>query len=411
MKSINFILVVVLFFTQSTMVRAGTVEDEFNLQLLAIARYLERQLPVSSEPLSTDEMKDIILDGADWIVSAQEENGHFGYEYLPYEDEYVNDDNMVRQGGTLYALSEVYKKQTLRDPEKAAAIEKAISYFASISGASTNDKGNFLCIKNSEASVRCDLGSTALVLLGILNYVAVEPDRDTDYKDIIEKYSNYLMAAKFPDRGFSNTYNTNSGFSEEESPFYNGEAMLALVRYYQYEKNDEVKTILQDVFSYLRDKEEFETPLYLWIMAALKDMQYLWPNDEYVTYTKEFTNFRLQNLQYRRDVTHNYCAPVEGLASAYSVLVGHEPDVYLSRLNNELGFWLNKTKRLQLNESDIYRVVKNGNELSIKELPNPDLALGGFLTGEDELTQRIDFTQHCVNTYLQKLTDIDGKSL
>ena len=25
--------------------------------------------------------------------------------------------------------------------------------------------------------------------------------------------------------------------------------------------------------------------------------------------------------------------------------------------------------------------------------------------------QRIDFTQHCLNSYLQKLVDIDGKSL
>lgn len=37
-------------------------------------------------------------------------------------------------------------------------------------------------------------------------------------------------------------------------------------------------------------------------------------------------------------------------------------------------------------------------------------ALGGFLTGENELTQRIDFTQHCVSAYLQKRVDMDGLS-
>jgi hypothetical protein len=146
-------------------------------------------------------------------------------------------------------------------------------------------------------------------------------------------------------------------------------------------------------------------------MAALKDMQKLWPSDDYIKYTKDFTNFRLGQTQYNRHTTRNYCAPVEGLASAYSVLEGNESDVFLQRLKDELDFWLNKTTRLQLGDSDIYRVVRDDKSLVIKKLPNPALAHGGFLTGEDELTQRIDFTQHCVNTYLQMLVDIESEIL
>lgn len=398
-------------FIQVPVAYAASVEDDLKLQLVAIAGYLERQLPITNTSLSTEELREIILDSAAWIVAAQEDSGHFGYEYLPYTDEYVNDDNMIRQGGTLYALSEVYKKQIKKDPDVAVTIEQAISYFESISDANKKDRENFLCIKASHASTNCDLGSTALALLGILNYVAVETDTETTYEPLIGKYANYLMAAKFPDRGFSNRYNTNSGFSDEESPFYNGEAMLALVRYYQYQENEEVKQILQDSFSYLSAKEEYETPLYLWIMAALKDMQKLWPNDEYVRYASNFTTFRLEQMQYKHSTTHNYCAPVEGLVSAYSILEKNETDDYLVRLNDEIDFWLKKTTRLQIGEKDIYRLVREGTGLTIKKLPNPRLALGGFLTGEDELTQRIDFTQHCINTYLQTLIDIDKKSL
>ena len=65
---------------------AGEVEDEFNLQLQAIVKYLERQLLVSSQPLSQEEMRVIIKDSAEWFIAAQEDSGHFGYEYLPYKD-------------------------------------------------------------------------------------------------------------------------------------------------------------------------------------------------------------------------------------------------------------------------------------------------------------------------------------
>ncbi len=411
MKILNVILIMLFFFIQLPVAEASTVEDDLKLQLVAIGNYLERQLSVSNTTLSTEEVRGVIINGVNWIVAAQEENGHFGYEYLPYEDEYLEDDNMVRQGGALYALSEVYKKQTVKDPSIANTIERSIAYFESHSDARDEDVENFLCIKNSSFTTSCDLGSTALALLGILNYVAALPEKTEQYNNLIEKYVTYLIKAKFPDRGFSNKYNTNSGFSKEESPFYNGEAMLTLVRYYQYKESDDVKKILQDSFEYLSAKEEYETPLYLWIMAALKDMQKLWPSDEYVEYAKDFTDFRLNQMQYRHNINHNYCAPVEGLASAYSILEGNGSADYLLRLNNELEFWLKKSTRLQLGDSDIYRVVKENNNLAIKKLPNSNLAKGGFLTGEDELTQRIDFTQHCVSTYLQKLTDIDGMSL
>ena len=383
---------------------AGEVEDEFNLQLQAIVNYLERQLLVSSQPLSQEEMRVIIKDSAEWFIAAQEDSGHFGYEYLPYKDIYREDDNMVRQGGTLYALSEIYKHQSTKDPRVAQTIEQAISYFESISDARDQDTEAFVCIKNSRSSTSCDLGSTALALIGVLNYVAAEPTKETVYAEIINTYATYIQTAKFENRGFSNKYSIISGFSENESPFYNGEAMLALVRYYQYKEDPETKTILRDSFTYLASKEEYETPLYLWIMAALKDMQKLWPDDAYVRYARDFTTWRLDQLQYK----HNYCAPVEGLASAYSILEGHETDSYLHRLTTELQFWLHKTTRLQIGDSDIYRVLKDDKGLSMQKMPNLALAKGGFLTGEDELTQRIDFTQHCANTYLQQLVDIDG---
>jgi hypothetical protein len=187
--------------------------------------------------------------------------------------------------------------------------------------------------------------------------------------------------------------------------------MLALVRYYQYQQNAQVKKILNETFVYLSAKKEFESPLYLWIMAALKDMQRLWPNQAYVAYASAFTTKRLDEARTRHSNLRNYCAPVEGLASAYSVLKGYESASYLARLNTEIEFWLARTSYLQIDLQNPYRLMIENGKPQLKKVPNLAIAGGGFLTASDVPTQRIDFTQHCASAYLQKLVDIDGEQL
>lgn len=60
---------------------------------------------------------------------------------------------------------------------------------------------------------------------------------------------------------------------------------------------------------------------------------------------------------------------------------------------------------------DSFRVVSHDGKLELLRVVNPAVARGGFLAGETELTQRIDFTQHCISAYLQKLVDIDKQLL
>ena len=410
MKVFTGILLGVFLLIQVPSVAAGRDENDLRLQIESIKTYLQYQQG-STDTLSTEEMRHVILSGEKWAVAAQDENGHFGYEYLPFEDRYLRDDNMIRQAGTLFALSEVYKHKEDKDAATGKAIEKAISYFESLSVKGEKADGDFWCIKNSERSNTCSLGSVSLALVGILNYVEAHPEKEAKYKKIIDKYLAYLLAAKFAGAGFSGSYRVGIGFDSKESAFYNGEAMLALVRYYQYQSDEQVKRVLDETFNYLSAKETFESPLYLWIMAALKDMQKLWPNEAYTTYASEFTARRLSEASARHRNQGNYCAPVEGLTSAYSVLKNSESPDYLAQLDNEIKFWLARTSYLQISEGNPYRLMIEGGIPQLKKVPNLPIAQGGFLTASAVNTQRIDFTQHCVSAYLQKLVDIDGEKL
>jgi hypothetical protein len=83
--------------------------------------------------------------------------------------------------------------------------------------------------------------------------------------------------------------------------------------------------------------------------------------------------------------------------------------IELEKYDRELEFWLSKSSDLQIQESDAFRYISDTK--SFGALQDESKALGGFLTGLVELTQRIDFTQHCLSAYLQEHVDIDGQAL
>jgi hypothetical protein len=407
------VLLISLAFTPFSSVRAEEPDiAQLQAKLAALSDHLARLTArtLIESALSHDRMREVIEEGVAWLLSAQENSGHFSYEYVPYEDRYRDDDNIVRQGGALFALGEVYRRQKEKDPRIEEGIIRAAEYFEGISITGKKESISFRCVANGERSSQCKLGATALVLAGLLGYVEGKEEVSPAYKTLIRDYTNYMLASQKKEGGFSNVYRTQGGFAEEESPFSNGEALLALVRAYQYQKDDEVKRSIDDAFVYLEPKE-YDSALYLWIMAALKDMQKLWPHDAYVQYARDFTSWRIA-LAPRTPKDRNYCAYVEGVASAYSVLETQPQRGELAQLHTELDMWNAYHASLQLHSNDLYRVVTDAQgKLSLKTLAQPQLAEGGFLTAQSNPTQRIDFTQHCVSAYTQTLVEIDGQEL
>ncbi len=185
---------------------------------------------------------------------------------------------------------------------------------------------------------------------------------------------------------------------------------MALTRFFAYEPDPEVWEVIEESFTHLQ-KLPFDGALYLWIMAALKDMHAIAPHPEYVTYAEAFTDWRIASVRPFRGSSRNYCAFSEGLASAYSVLSESVGKPKRESLLAELNYWLHKDSVLQITPQDRYRVMTNDGTLSLERLTEPDFALGGFLTSEDTPTLRIDFTQHCLAAYLQALVDIKGETL
>jgi hypothetical protein len=315
----------------------------------------------------------------------------------------------VRQAGALFALGEVYRNKEARDEQLAQGITKAIGFFESLTIEGEEDQRSFMCIGSTQKGNDCKLGAAALALIGVLDYVEKTPRAAATYKPLIEGYTAFILAAQKENGGFRDLYRPEDGFVNRESPYSNGEALLALVRVYKHTPTPEVKDAIDSAFAYLKTTEHVN-PLYLWMMAALKDMQELWPNQAYVAYARDFTQWRVRTGNYPKQ-NNNYCPYVEGLVSAYSVLKAAPLQGELEALRAHIDPWHGYHRTLKVERSESYRVVIRNDVPALLKLAEPEQAHGGFLTSHLVATQRIDFTQHCVSAYLQTLVDIDGKKL
>jgi hypothetical protein len=198
--------------------------------------------------------------------------------------------------------------------------------------------------------------------------------------------------------------------STAESPFSNGEALLALTRLYNYKADEEVKDAIEKTLPYLI-AQPYDTALYLWIMAAMKEIDDIDVRLQNTPYVRDFTLWRIERAESTRTTNRNFCAYTEGIVSALSVLKDRVPaDVY-DRVLKEAEYGLRKNRALQITLADATRAFIGSEGLVVSSYVRPLRAVGGFLTGEDERTQRIDYTQHCVNAYLQMLADVRGKKI
>jgi hypothetical protein len=365
--------------------------------------------PSLIKPLSPAEMRVAIKASLNWIENSQEENGHFRYEYAPYEGKYSNDDNIVRQAGMLYQLGEIVRRDTNNIYRMDNVITRAIHYLRGFTKSASYRDIPFRCITDPFDGTNCKVGATSLAVIGIMSFVEARPSERSTYAPLIEEYMAYIRAMRKDNAGFRNIFYPNTGLADEnESSYGNGEALLALVRYGRYKHfPPHIKSEIDAMITYLHLRVPYDAALYLWAMAALKDLHSLEPRKEYFDFARAHTDSRMEPFLKRRHEDNNSCSYFEGVASAYSILRKHLPPDTAQVYREEIDFWLAKSSLLQIKPSDLMTSDLFGPGRFVRA-PNPERALGGFLTGHYQPTQRIDFTQHCLSVYVQTLIDIEG---
>ncbi|MDP8257518.1 MAG: glycoside hydrolase family 127 protein [Candidatus Alcyoniella australis] len=369
-------------------------------RLVVYARGLPLELDTSSAGLQR-----ACKNGGDYLITITDDEGKFVYTYRPQLDKQSPSYNLLRHAGTIYAMMELY--QVSGDVRLRDKARDALGFLMTkVEPVKLADEAYYAVVstkmKRGQSRQVVKLGGNGLALIAICKYT--ELSHDTQFIGRARQLAQYLMAAQEPDGHFVSKYDLESGPDEQfDSMYYPGEAILGLVRLYQFEPDQRyIETAVRgaDWLINVRDKDVPDQRLLAdhWLMIGLNELYRIAPHEHYKTHVyrlarsivdKQSRDNRypeLNGIFSGRAQSTPTATRAEGLAAAYrlSQYAGDDGSAWLEALKLSAVF----QQRCQFNRFNaIY-------------LRYPYKALGGFFESTDNYDIRIDYVQHNISSLL-----------
>ena len=246
-------------------------------------------------------------------------------------------------------------------------------------------------------------GAVALALLTELRYSLTSGDNS--FAELRHAWLEGLIGFRIPGDGFRQ-FPT----SIDTTPYYDGEAWLALAQYHSaFPQDQRVSELLTDVDDALIKKYggEFKIDFFHWgaMAAAARYAD---------TREKAFLDFIKAQMRAFLDRNkdqvnnNNTCASIEGVTDALSALLSAGEGG--SELAERGGSWvateMRKVEQLQIQPGQKELVFSNSRVIA----PRMQEFTGSFRSGIYAANTQVDFTAHCVSAMV-KLKRYDGTSL
>ncbi len=358
--------------------------------------------PASAPPARASahpDAPDPLALAAAYLISVQDREGLFDYEFDFIPGKFTKGANMVRQAGAGFGLAEYYRHSG--DDGTGKAVARAIeAYWRNsypwASGRLVTPDGK---LRNAKA------GTTALALLAELLYF--ETSGDASFVEYRRAWLEGLLGLYSPGGGFLRTPG-----ADRESPYFNGEGWLALAHYDRmFPGDDRIVPILRRLDNYLISSNTAEPNIsfYHWgVMAAA--MRFEATGDtRFMEFASLQTIAYLDELRPRVKPRNNTCYAVEGLAAVARMIGGAGFDDHLyGRLRERIAAEMEKNRSFQIAPGQQEIRFSGGATLRSEALPR---FAGAFLNGRNRPRTRIDFTQHCLSAMIKEAQleqDADG---
>jgi hypothetical protein len=184
--------------------------------------------------LEREQLDASIALGTQFLINNQKSEGHFGYAYNWRDRRHVDDDSEVRQAGATWGLALLHRANPT--PQLRAALSKALSFFAR--NARVVDGRRFVAYPGARAG---SLGTVALLALAHIDDLRSDDARTRatsktdDRRRTLDQLLAFLVSAHRSDGRFHARYQLDTGEPYgKPSPYYDGEALLALVKAAKY---------------------------------------------------------------------------------------------------------------------------------------------------------------------------------
>ncbi|MCA9714738.1 MAG: hypothetical protein H6713_12500 [Myxococcales bacterium] len=196
------------------------------------------------DPSPRGEVSRRVLDeslalGTEFLIHNQRPDGNFNYEYDWRARRQSRGDSQVRQAGAVWGLALLYHDQP--SAPVGEALRSAERFFAEHSRVA--DDRRFIAYPGEPEG---STGTVALIALSLVDLLRAEggempPEALATYREQLAQYLRFLLAARTKDGLFHASYELERGAPKgPPSPYFDGEALLALVKAAKYLERDDL---------------------------------------------------------------------------------------------------------------------------------------------------------------------------
>jgi hypothetical protein len=337
----------------------------------------------------------------DYILKNQKFIGNFNYQYNLITKKFAHQDNSVRQAATTWALSLYYNETGDTIVEKA--LLKALDFFISYSRITDSNERFFIYPGENTG----DEGAVAMVSLALIDYLRsandLSDEKNKIFRQYLDEFIKFLLLARDSTNLWHSKYNHFNGKPYDmNSPYYDGESLLALVKAAKYlNRGDLVSKVLQSAdkcyeryveVEIKQDTSNWLKSFYQWgVMSYFEIITSGWPNiEKYGDYINLMTDWMID--MYKVDNKLG-AVPYEGILHAYKLAIIRNDEKYLLKLKPIIETNIIKQIRLQVggpipnNYSKTFNITDNR-------------IIGGILSPGLLPLIRIDNVQHQMSALL-----------
>jgi len=232
-----------------------------------------------------------IREGVQYLENHIQENGRFQYITNAHPEAEINpaEYNILRHCGTMYAMglaAELYPRDVDKEVLVQAADYIRQHCLAPLPLADQPNLGvwTYPEMTTSEWGPELKLGGTGLGILGFLAVERLSPGYMS--RDTFALLAESILAMQRPNGRFESIYGEHSGqFVDHISPYYPGEAILALLQLYRFDQNERwLDAALKGLMFIVNARAEvdiFDLPADHWILLATNELFAGIPEEKY----------------------------------------------------------------------------------------------------------------------------------
>lgn len=290
-----------------------------------------------------NDIKDIVENSSNYLANMVQDDGKFIYGYYPLQCAYIEDYNIVRHAGSLWALILLSNQNKINFKE---SIDKAYNYLNS--QIVKKDDNLYYIIEEKNDEIK--LGANALSAIAICEYIN-KYDAKQDL-EIAEKLGNGIIGMQNEDGSYVHVLNSND-FSVKDNfrtVYYDDEATFALVKLYGLTKNEKYLAAAQKSLKYFIDKDYQQYGDH-WLLYAINEITNYVDNEEYYELALKTLQENMKKIHYKEYTSHTDFELLMQCYEIYNKILDKNINVnYLNEFSSDKFIELIKEKaEIQLN--------------------------------------------------------------